>query len=33
MFCALGSANVKRVLSKLFEPQQCLLSLEAKLIP
>ena len=34
VFCALGSADVKRVLSKLFfEPQQCLLTLEARLIP
>ena len=34
MFCALGSADVKRVISKLFlEPLQCLLNLEARLIP
>ena len=34
MFRALGSADVKRVLSKLFlELQQCLLNLEARLIP
>ena len=34
MFHVLGSADVKRVLSKLFfEPKQCLLTLEAKLIP
>ena len=34
VFHALGSADVKRVLSKLFfEPQQCLLTLEARLIP
>ena len=34
VFRALGSADVKRVLSKLFfEPQQCLLTLEARLIP
>ena len=34
MFRALGSTDVKRVLSKLFfEPQQCLLTLEARLIP
>ena len=34
VFHALGSANVKRVLSKLFfKHQQCLLTLEARLIP
>ena len=34
IFCALGSIDVKRILSKLFfEPQQCLLTLEARLIP
>ena len=33
VFRALGSTDVKRVLSKLFELQRCLLTLEAKLIP